>query len=722
MRFFPTSMRYLKQQLFGCTAVSSYHILAVGLLGMIGHPVYWLWWTYIYPQPNENLLMWIIGMLVCALLLLYQYWPVVLKRFLPIYYFLTVAYTLPFFFTYYLLSSHYSMMWVIAEIAMVCLSMLVLPSLIAWVFNLALGLVCAILCAKLFTPHNIYVDDHLFLYVYFPVFIFTVLFGIGLSHSHIAGFAIQTKNKILQALTGSVPQGIRNLLGPFTFSLDHIASWFPMLKKGKQSEAFPSQSLKNARQYIATRDSAIKRSSQVISMIVDVKSKDIDTTNFVYLQASQATQQAIDEYGYENANVRHNIHIEVKRDFIFKGDETLYLAVVFNLIKNALRSFNLKPSTTLTITIDQPTITVRDTGPGIAAYHLPSIFETCDAKSDRGLELAYCKRVIQAFGGDVTCSSTVGEFTEFVLRFPEVEQSTRAAYEQGILDQMRFYFKDKRILVVDDDETLRIMTQSILSKLGAHSDEAEHGQMALWQLTQAPYDAIVMDLSMPVLDGYAAAEKIRAGAVPGYEQIPIVAYTTDNTYMAQVKTKKVGINYFANKSCGHLTLIQAVAQALKESAAMSKRDKPVRQKALADKVCAADDNESNQEMVVAEKNSAPPLLTATELSLFDLQRLATCKERGLFKQGENSAYCRQSKEWLAILETSIVQRDFQKMKDALHFLKGSSANIGAQTLSVFVANIDKQATENNWPHEENWFEKIKDLHARTLSALLLYCL
>lgn len=108
--------------------------------------------------------------------------------------------------------------------------------------------------------------------------------------------------------------------------------------------------------------------------------------------------------------------------------------------------------------------------------------------------------------------------------------------------------------------------------------------------------------------------------------------------------------------------------------------------------------------------------------MFDLQRLATCKERGLFKQGENSAYCRQSKEWLAILETSIVQRDFQKMKDALHFLKGSSANIGAQTFSEFVAKIDRQAAENNWPHEEDWFGKIKTLHARTLSALLLYCL
>lgn len=722
MRFFSTGMRYLKQQLFGYTVGSSYNILAVGLLGTIGHPVYWLWWTYIYPQPNENVLMRIIGVLMCMALLLHQHWPVSLKRFLPIYYFLTVAYTLPFFFTYYLLSSHYSMIWVIAEIAMVFLSMLVLSSIIAWVLNLALGLVCAILCAKLFIPQGIDVDDHLFLYVYFPVFVFTVLSGIGLSHNNAASFAKQTTSKILQALDGSVSQDMRDLWGQLTLRLDRVDSWFPMrLRKGQQSEALPSQQLKNAYQYIAAGDSTI-RSSPVTPMIVDVESKDIDTTNFVYLQAAQTTQQVIDEYDYENVEARHKIRIEVKRDFIFKGDKLLYSAVVSNFIKNALRSFNLKPSATLTITIDQPTITVRDTGPG-ATHRLPYSFEAGDAKNNSEFELAYSKQVMQAFGGDVTCRSIVGEFTEFVLHFPEVPQSTWVAYEQSIFDHKRLYFKDKRILVVDDDETLRIMTQNILSKLGAYSDEAEHGQMALQQLTQASYDAIVMDLNMPVLDGYGAAEKIRAGAVPGYDQIPIVAYTTDNAYVAQVKTKKAGIHYFANKACGHLALIQVMAQALKESTVMSQRDKLAWHKESVGKVaCIAGDNASHQETVIAEKNSAPPVLTAEELFLFDLQRLATCKERGLFKQGENSAYCRQSKEWLAILETSIVQRDFQKMKDALHFLKGSSANIGAQTFSEFVAKIDRQAAENNWPHEEDWFGKIKTLHARTLSALLLYCL
>ena len=729
MQFFSRGMRYLKQQHSSeHIAVSSYNILIVGLLGTIGHPIYWLWRPYIAPQLNENLLMRIIGLLMCALLLLHQRWPVGLKRFLPTYYFLTVAYTLPFFFVYYLLlSSHYSIIWVIAEIAMVFLSMLVLPSLIVWVLNLAFGLACAILCANFFAPHGINVDASLFLYVYFPIFVFSAALGIILNHSHITSVEIKAKTKVLQALASSISDDMHGFLGKIKFNLDRIKPPFPILRDEKQTTALPSQQLNDSYQNAVMGDCAINRGSQNMSMIADeVKSTPIETSHFVYLQAAQTTQKAMDEYAYENIDERHKIHIEVKNDFIFKGDEALYLAILFNLIKTALCGFHFKSSATLTITIDQPTITVRDTGPGMPANQLSHLFDTCSTKDkENNIELAYSKRVMLAFCGDITCRSTVGQFTEFVLRFPEVQQSTWVAYEQSLLGQMRPYFKDKRILVVDDDETLRMMTQSTLSNLGAHSDEAEHGQLALWQLTQAMYDAVVMDLSMPVLDGYAAAEKIRAGAVPGYEKIPIIAYTTDNAYMAQVKAKKVGIDYFANKSFGCLTLIQAVAQALKASTAMGKNDKPISKTELIDKAArVADDSETNKEKVVEGKDSAPlpPLLAASELSLFDLPRLTTCKERGLFKQGENSAYCRQSKEWLVILETSIVQRDFQKMKDALHFLKGSSANVGAQALSELVANIDKQATENNWPHEEGWFEKIKSIHARTLSALLLYCL
>jgi len=147
MKAISGGIRYLNRVVSDAAKVSDYSVLAVGLIGTVGHPVYWLWWTFIDPQPNENLLMRVVGTVSCALLLLRRFWPARTARLLPWFYFVTVAYTLPFFFTYYLLSGHYSMLWSMAELGMVFFLIAIFPSFVALSLNLALGIGAAILCA-----------------------------------------------------------------------------------------------------------------------------------------------------------------------------------------------------------------------------------------------------------------------------------------------------------------------------------------------------------------------------------------------------------------------------------------------------------------------------------------------------------------------------------------------------------------------------------------------
>ena len=97
MKAIAGSISYINRRISGSFSVSDYSVVAVGVIGAIGHPLYWLWWTYIDPQPNESLLMRIVGTVTCALLLLRRFWPEPVTRALPWYYFATVAYTLPFF-------------------------------------------------------------------------------------------------------------------------------------------------------------------------------------------------------------------------------------------------------------------------------------------------------------------------------------------------------------------------------------------------------------------------------------------------------------------------------------------------------------------------------------------------------------------------------------------------------------------------------------------------
>ena len=81
----------------------------------------------------------------------------------------------------------------------------------------------------------------------------------------------------------------------------------------------------------------IKRGLQVIAMILDeVKDKPIDPQTFNYLHAAQNYIKGVAEYGYETEGERHKVTLEVKSNFVFKGDETLYFLLLFNLIKRAV--------------------------------------------------------------------------------------------------------------------------------------------------------------------------------------------------------------------------------------------------------------------------------------------------------------------------------------------------------------------------------------------------
>ncbi len=412
---------------------------------------------------------------------------------------------------------------------------------------------------------------------------------------------IISTRQVLQALAGSIAHEMRNPLSQIQYSLDSIGHVFPVATTASIAQTIPPQKMRELYQHLAQGQLAITRGLQVISMALDeVNAKAIDPANFAYLSAAESTQKALHEYGYETEAERHKASLIVLKDFTFKGDETLYLFILFNLIKNALYYFKHLPDATLTITIDQSTVTVKDTGPGIPPATLSCLFEafhTSGKTGGTGLGLAYCQRAMQAFGGQIVCHSIVGEYTEFALRFPVVSQAELDTHQQTILAQAAAIFKDKRILIVDDDAPLRMATRQMLEKLGAHTDEVENGQRALLQLGQAQYDLIIMDLNMPVLDGYATTEQIRAGIVPGHQCVPIVAYTSESFYMASANTKKVGMNGFISKPCSRLEFIQTLLQACEQAAQSDNTMTPTL--LMGKTVLLADDDRYNRKVVRA---------------------------------------------------------------------------------------------------------------------------
>ncbi|MER8124999.1 response regulator, partial [Acinetobacter baumannii] len=82
------------------------------------------------------------------------------------------------------------------------------------------------------------------------------------------------------------------------------------------------------------------------------------------------------------------------------------------------------------------------------------------------------------------------------------------------------------------------------------------GKAALEKLHAEHFDLVLMDLNMPVLDGYSATERIRSSGDARYQDIPIIACTTESAYMATVKTQKVGMNGFIEKPFRPAELVQ----------------------------------------------------------------------------------------------------------------------------------------------------------------------
>lgn len=237
----------------------------------------------------------------------------------------------------------------------------------------------------------------------------------------------QTEGELLSTantLAGSIAHEIKNPLDQASSSLDKIDRLLSHKNTTEHEGLLSTSMIEALYQYTHNGRRAIKRGQQIIDLILEeVKNETVDTDTFSYSSIQQETQCAISDYGFQNESEAEKIKFLGENDFYFWGDATRYHFVLFNLIKNALHYLPIQPDLAVTISLESQdhTVRVRDTGPGIAKEKLNQLFDsfyTTDKTGGTGLGLAYCKRTMNAFGGDITCHSVEGEYTEFILSFP----------------------------------------------------------------------------------------------------------------------------------------------------------------------------------------------------------------------------------------------------------------------------------------------------------------
>ena len=256
-----------------------------------------------------------------------------------------------------------------------------------------------------------------------------------------------------------------------------------------------------------------------------------------------------------------NKGLELKFEFDFRlpqwvhADPTRVRQILFNLISNAIKftekgQVNVIVQTTpADATSAGLRFTVRDTGIGMdktAREKLFSRFFQADDSATRrfggtGLGLEISRNLARLMGGDITFESELGVGTTFVAHLPIPPCSAPAVEPVDNALKPDATARSMRILVAEDHPINRQYLEILLKKQGHDAVFCENGQLALDALVRQPFDLVLMDVHMPVMDGLTATRAIRAMGGP-LSEIAIVALTADAVAEAREKALDAGVD------------------------------------------------------------------------------------------------------------------------------------------------------------------------------------
>ncbi len=266
-------------------------------------------------------------------------------------------------------------------------------------------------------------------------------------------------------------------------------------------------------------------------------------------------------------------------------DATRFKQILFNLINNAIK-FTERGAVAVTIRRAPPDskatapgvgpvllFTVEDSGIGMDETAMDGLFQRfhqVDSGVARqfggsGLGLEISQSLARMMGGDIEVRSTPGVGSCFTLVLPfrlcEPPAANSALSPPSVSTENPGHAVAPRILVAEDNPVNRKFVGILLERMGYQTTFCENGQRALECVQQQPFDLVLMDVHMPVMDGLAATRAIRAlgGAA---KNIPIIALTADAMDNAQEEALTAGVNYFVTKPVHMARLQEAIDRCL----------------------------------------------------------------------------------------------------------------------------------------------------------------
>jgi predicted ATPase/signal transduction histidine kinase/DNA-binding response OmpR family regulator/tRNA A-37 threonylcarbamoyl transferase component Bud32/HPt (histidine-containing phosphotransfer) domain-containing protein len=268
------------------------------------------------------------------------------------------------------------------------------------------------------------------------------------------------------------------------------------------------------------------------------------------------------------------------------GDPTRLGQVLTNLANNAIK-FTSKGRVAVRAQLvesREQMVTIRfsvsDTGVGIAPDLQPKLFEAftqADGSTTRkyggfGLGLSISRHLVELMGGTLELESEVEQGSEFYF---SLKLETSVAGEVLSDDPTPEALKavlGARILVAEDHKVNQLVAQEILEGAGMKVSLANDGKEAVQALKDGPFDAVLMDIHMPEMDGYEAARTIRTDQT--FRDLPIIAMTADAMSGSRELCLEAGMNDYITKPIDVRTLVATLARYLEVSSAEAPLESP----------------------------------------------------------------------------------------------------------------------------------------------------